>query len=109
SFPTRRSSDLHQLRAAEERVEQRHLLAAPAGDVSTLRMNDADQVAGEALIVANVLRGSEKIDVAAEPGEILLELRIEPASRSLVVVERVDGDGVTDRGDPGGSRQRRLL
>src|SRR5439155_7527896 len=52
--------------------------------------------------------GSKKVYIAAQPGEILLQLRVEAAGRSLVVVEGIDGDGVADRGNPGGARQRRL-
>src|ERR1700722_15816395 len=57
----------YQRRAAEEAVDQRHLLAAIAGDIAALGADHADQVAVERLIITQILGGTEEVHVAAEP------------------------------------------
>ena len=95
--------------ATEEIVHQRHLLAAPAGDVAALAANHGDEIAVERMIVAKVFGGAQEFHVAAETGEILAELRPDAAGRGPEVVERAVGRGAAGGGYPCGSGSRSLL
>ena len=99
----------HQLRAAEETVEQRQLLAAPRSRVAALRVGDADYVAEDLMVVADVLGGAREFGGAAEAGKFVVRLNADAVRRVLGIVERRVGHAGADRRDPHRPGRGRLL
>ncbi len=99
----------HQPRPAEIRVEDAHALAAPRGHVPGLGAAHRHHVAEQVVIIPRFAAGLEEIDVAADAGEILLELHQQSAGRVADIVERVVGQRIADLRHPHRPAQQRLL
>ena len=64
---------------------------------AALHMNQADDVGDQRRVVLRVDRGLQVSDVAADAGEILLEIDQQTVGRVLVVIERVVVQRVADQ------------
>src|SRR5207244_5419606 len=94
--------------AAEEAIQERKRLTTPRGHISALGAQHCDSVTRDLVIVAQVLGRSQKLHVAAEPREVLPEIRADAARRVADVVERIVAQRIADGGHPSGSVERRL-
>ena len=68
---TGRRKAAHQVRAHLEMIQHAQILAAPAGHVASLQMQQADHVGNQFVVIARVDAGANEIHVAAEAGDIL--------------------------------------
>ena len=107
----------HQIGAHLEVVEHAHFAVrrrtSPPGralceaeHVAGLQMQNADEIADDFVVAAQIDRRAQIGDVAADAGEILTETDEQATGRIFVVVERVVGQAVTDhRREIGAQRQ----
>ena len=86
-----------QVRAHLEVIEHAQLAVADLVQDAALEMDQADDVGDQRRVVFRVDRGLQIADVAADAGEVLLEVDQQAVGRVLVVVERVVVQRVADR------------
>src|SRR3569832_314495 len=79
----------HQVRTHLEMIQHAQVLAAPARNMAAGHFQDADHVGEDFVVIARFALRTEEVHVAADAGEVLLQLGIEAAGRVLDVVERV--------------------
>ena len=90
----RKSAD--QVRAHLEMIEHSQA-AVPSRNLSALQMHGGDDVRHHFVIGPDVAAGADKLDVAANAGEVLPEFGQCTGRRTLVVVERVVRKRVTNQ------------
>jgi len=99
----------HHRRAAEEAVEQRHLLAAPPGDVAALRAHQADHVIVDRVIGAQVFGGAQNFTSPPRPARSCVSCDLIPLVGFLLLSSVLYVTVVADGGHPLGTCERRLL
>ena len=79
----------HQRRSDIEVVGERQIAAADLVDLAALQMDEAGEVVGDRIIVFAVEGLAQELRLAAEAGDVLMEVGVDAARRILAVVDAV--------------------
>ena len=87
----------HQRRTEVEVVDQRQIAAADLVDLAALQMDEAGEVVGERIIVLAVEGLAQEVRLAAEAGDVLMEVGVDAARRILAVVDVVPDQRIAEQ------------